>query len=71
MAGKYQKTSECRHPDKRLSAGNVIVEVAQPGLSTPADAKARVDHLGKDGRKPVPRLVSNAAELRFIALGSR
>ena len=55
--------------EKRLSAGEVIVEVAQEAVSTAADVKKRVDQLKKDGKKSVLLLVSNAeGELRFVAL---
>jgi serine protease Do len=56
--------------DKRLSAGDVIVEVAQEAVTNAADVKKRVDQLKKDGKKSVLLLVSNAdGELRFVALG--
>jgi serine protease Do len=52
-----------------LSAGEVIVEVAQEAVSSAADVKKRVDQLKKDGKKSVLLLVSNAdGELRFVAL---
>src|ERR1700738_3213840 len=55
--------------DKRLSAGEVIVEGAQEAGSNAADVKKRVDQLKKDGKKSVLLLVSNAdGELRFVAL---
>ena len=55
--------------DKRLSAGDVIVEVAQEAVSNAADIKKRVEQLKKDGKKSVLLLVSNAdGELRFVAL---
>ncbi len=55
--------------EKRLSAGEVIVEVAQEAVSNAADVKKRVDQLKKDGRKSVLLLVANAdGELRFVAL---
>src|SRR6202048_1416681 len=55
--------------DKRLSAGEVIVEVAQEAVSNAADVKKRVDQLNKDGKKSVLLLVWNAeGELRFVAL---
>ncbi|HEU0084836.1 MAG TPA: PDZ domain-containing protein, partial [Bradyrhizobium sp.] len=55
--------------DKRLSAGDVIVEVAQESVSNAADIKKRVDQLKKDGKKSILLLVSNAeGELRFVAL---
>ncbi len=56
--------------EKRLSAGDVIVEVAQEAVTNAADVKKRVDQLKKDGKKSVLLLVSNAdGELRFVALG--
>jgi serine protease Do len=56
--------------EKRLSAGDVIVEVAQEAVSNAGDVKKRVDQLKKDGKKSVLLLVSNAdGELRFVALG--
>jgi len=55
--------------EKRLSAGDVIVEVAQESVANAADIKKRVDQLKKDGKKSVLLLVSNAeGELRFVAL---
>src|SRR6202158_5136575 len=55
--------------EKRLSAGEVIVEVAQEAVSNAADVKKRIDQLKKDGKKSVLLLVSNAdGELRFVAL---
>jgi serine protease Do len=55
--------------EKRLSPGEVIVEVAQEAVSTAADVKKRVDQLKKDGNKSVLLLVANSdGELRFVAL---
>jgi serine protease Do len=55
--------------DKRLSAGDVIVEVAQEAVTNGADIKKRVDQLKKDGKKSALLLVSNGdGELRFVAL---
>src|SRR3954452_2724377 len=55
--------------EKRLSAGDVIVEVAQESVSSGADIQKRIDQLKKDGKKSVLLLVSNAdGELRFVAL---
>src|SRR5690349_17344553 len=55
--------------EKRLSAGDVIVEVAQEAVASAADIKKRIDQLKKDGKKSVLLLVSNAdGELRFVAL---
>jgi serine protease Do len=55
--------------EKRLSAGDVIVEVAQEAVSSGADVQKRIDQLKKDGKKSVLLLVSNGdGELRFVAL---
>jgi serine protease Do len=55
--------------EKRLSPGEVIVEVAQEAVSNTADVKKRIDQLKKDGKKSVLLLVANAdGELRFVAL---
>jgi serine protease Do len=55
--------------EKRLSPGEVIVEVAQEAVSNAADVKKRVDQLKKDGKKSVLLLVANGdGELRFVAL---
>ena len=56
--------------EKRLSAGDVIVEVAQEAVSNAADIKKRIDAIKKDGKKSVLLLVSNGeGELRFVAVG--
>jgi serine protease Do len=55
--------------EKRLAAGDVVVEVAQEEVKTAADLQKRIDQLKKDGRKAALLLVSNAeGELRFVAL---
>jgi serine protease Do len=55
--------------EKRLTPGEVIVEVAQEAVANAADVKKRVDQLKKDGKKSILLLVSNAdGELRFVAL---
>src|SRR5579872_6041982 len=55
--------------EKRLAAGEVIVEVAQEAVSNAADVKKRIEQLKKDGKKSVLLLVSNPdGELRFVAL---
>ena len=55
--------------DKHLSAGDVIVEVAQEAVTNAADVKKRIDQLKKDGKKSVLLLVSNGdGEERFVAL---
>jgi S1-C subfamily serine protease len=56
-------------PDKRLSPGDVIVEVQYRSVGNPADLQNRVDQLKEQGEKVAVLLVSNAdAETRFVAL---
>ena len=58
--------------EKRLNAGDVIVEVAQEAVTNAADVKKRIDQLKKDGKKSVLLLVSNGeGEVRFVALGAQ
>lgn len=55
--------------EKRIVAGNVILEVGQEKVSTPADVVRRVKELEKEGRKTVLLLVSNTkGDLRFLAV---
>ncbi len=55
--------------EKRLSAGDVIVEIAQEAVSTAADVQTRLDALRKDGKKTALLLVANGdGEVRFVAL---
>jgi serine protease Do len=55
--------------DKRLSPGDVIVEVAQEAVASADAVQKRIDVLKKDGKKSALLLVANAeGELRFVAL---
>jgi len=55
--------------EKRLSAGDVIVEVAQEPVQTTDELQKRVDKLKAEGRRSALFLVANAnGEVRFIAL---
>jgi len=55
--------------EKRLAAGDVIVEVAQEAVTNAADVSKRIDAVKKGGKKSVLLLVSNGeGELRFVAL---
>jgi len=55
--------------EKRLTAGDVIVEVAQEAIANTDDLQKKIDKLKKEGRKTALLLVANAAgELRFVAL---
>src|SRR5262250_143483 len=44
---------------ERLTAGDVIVEVAQEAVTNPADVKKRVEQVKKDGKKSVLLMVVN------------
>src|ERR1700688_1298534 len=46
--------------DKRLNAGDVIVEVSQEQVANTGDLQKRVDQLKKEGRKSALLLVANA-----------
>ena len=55
--------------DKRLSAGDVIVEVAQESVNNADDVQRRIDVLKKQGKKTALLLVANAeGDTRFISL---
>jgi serine protease Do len=55
--------------DKRIQPGEVIVEVGQEAVTTPADVTRRVDALKKEGKKSALLLVANAqGEVRFVAV---
>lgn len=55
--------------DKRLVAGDVILEVGQEPVTNPADVARRVDQLKKDGRRAALLQVQNAAgDVRFVAV---
>jgi len=55
--------------DKRISAGDVVVEVAQEPVSTADEVQSRIEQLKKDGRKSALLLLANGeGELRFVAL---
>ena len=55
--------------DKRLSAGDVIVEIAQEAVATADDFQAKIDKLKKDGRRSALLLVAGPdGEMRFVAL---
>ncbi len=55
--------------EKRIVAGDVIVEVAQESVTSPADVSARVKALKDEGRRLALFLIANAqGEVRFIPL---
>jgi serine protease Do len=54
---------------KRLSAGDVIVEIAQEAVLSTDDFQAKIDKLKREGRRSALLLVASAeGELRFVAL---
>jgi serine protease Do len=56
-------------PDKRISSGDVIVEVQYEAVGNPADVQKRIETLKSQGKKVAVLLVSNAdGETRFVAL---
>ena len=55
--------------EKRLTPGDVIVEIAQQSVADAKDVQKRIDALKKEGRKSALLLVANAeGELRFVAI---
>ena len=55
--------------DKRLSPGDVIVEIAQEAVASAEDFQAKIDKLKKSGRRTALLLVAGAnGDLRFVAL---
>ena len=56
-------------PDKRLSPGDVIVEVQYQAVGDPADMQKKIDLLKSQGKKIAMLLVSSAdGDTRFVAL---
>jgi serine protease Do len=54
---------------KRLQAGDVIQEVGQEAVNTPAELAERVEKLKRENRRSALLLVANAqGELRFVAV---
>lgn len=54
--------------EKGVKPGDIIVEVGQEEVKTPADIKAKVDKARQAGRRSVLLLVDRQGEMRFIAL---
>ena len=54
--------------EKGVRAGDIIVEVGQEEVKTPADIRAKVEKARQAGRKSVLLLVDRQGEMRFIAL---
>src|SRR5712671_6375672 len=55
--------------DKRLNAGDTIVEIAQEAVANADEFQSKIDKLKTDGRRSALLLVASAdGELRFVAL---
>ncbi len=55
--------------EKRVETGDVIVDIGQVTVKTPADVKKRIDALRREGRKnALIMLASRSGELRFVTL---
>jgi serine protease Do len=56
--------------DKGVQPGDIIAEVAQQEVKTPAQVAARIDEVRKadPNRKSILLLIDRAGDLRFIAL---
>ena len=55
--------------DKRIQAGDIIVEVQQEPVTTPDAVTKRVDALKKEGKKSALFLIANGqGDVRFVAL---
>jgi serine protease Do len=54
--------------EKGMRPGDVIVEVGQEPVASPADVAARVEATRADGRRSALFLVRNGEELRFVAI---
>ncbi|HET7715853.1 MAG TPA: DegQ family serine endoprotease [Bauldia sp.] len=55
--------------EKRVQAGDVIMEISQEPVATPADVEKRIAELKSDGRKSALLLLANKdGDLRFVAV---
>ena len=54
--------------EKGIRPGDILVEVAQKKVKTPADVTERVAAEKKSGRKSVLLLISSGGDLRFVAV---
>jgi serine protease Do len=55
--------------EKRIQAGDVIVEISQEPVSTPDEVEKRIETLKQDGRKSALLLLANKdGDLRFVAV---
>ncbi len=54
--------------EKGIRAGDVIVEVSQEEVRTPADVAAKIDEARAEGKRSVLLLIDREGDLRFVAL---
>ncbi|CAN7464194.1 DegQ family serine endoprotease [Pararhizobium sp. LjRoot255] len=55
--------------ERRIAAGDVIVEIGQEAMKTPDDVSARVEELKADGRRNALLMIANkTGELRFVTV---
>jgi serine protease Do len=55
--------------EKRVQAGDVIIEISQEPVATPADVDSRIAQLKTEGRKSALFLLANKdGDLRFVAV---
>ena len=66
MITKVARDSSAR--DKGLRPGNIIVEVNQQKVSSPAEVAAQIEEAKKADRRSVLLLVDQDGDLRFVAL---
>ncbi|WEX86299.1 Do family serine endopeptidase [Sinorhizobium garamanticum] len=55
--------------ERRVAAGDVIVEIGQEAMATPDDVSTRVEELKNDGRRNALLMIANkTGELRFVTV---
>ena len=54
--------------ERGIRPGDVVVEVSQEEVKSPAEVSAKIEAVRKSGRKSVLLLVERGGELRFVAL---
>jgi S1-C subfamily serine protease len=55
-------------PNKKLAAGEVVLEISGTAVASPADVQRRVDELKKSGKKNALLRVTNHDAPRFVAM---
>ena len=57
--------------DESLRPGDVIVEVSQEEVTTPAEVEAKVEQARQEDKRSVLLLIDRQSDLRFVALRFR